>query len=173
MAGQRADTFDLAPLRLTPGEARRVDLDVGIDAFEFGGQRYEPVPRRVPVRLDATRMVGSGWALRLRFAAAMEGPCMRCLQGAAREIAVDAREVDQPGQGEELDSPYVENQIVDLYGWARDALVLAMPAQILCRPECAGLCAVCGEDLNAAGPDHAHERAPDPRWAKLRELRLE
>ena len=31
----------------------------------------------------------------------------------------------------------------------------------------------CGENLNLAGPEHAHERAPDPRWAKLRELRLE
>jgi uncharacterized protein len=170
---QRADTFDLAPLRLASGEARRIDADVAIDPFEFGGQRYEPVPRRVPVRLDATRMVGSGWSLRLRFSAALEGPCMRCLQPAAPEIAVDAREVDQPGQGDELDSPYVTDQVVDLHAWARDALVLAMPAQILCRAECAGLCAVCGEDLNVAGPDHAHERPPDPRWDKLRELRLE
>jgi uncharacterized protein len=32
---------------------------------------------------------------------------------------------------------------------------------------------VCGSDLNAAGPDHAHEREPDPRWAKLSELKLD
>jgi uncharacterized protein len=43
---------------------------------------------------------------------------------------------------------------------------------VLCRPDCAGLCPVCGEDLNAAGPDHAHEREPDPRWAALRDLNL-
>ncbi|HEV7804758.1 MAG TPA: YceD family protein [Solirubrobacteraceae bacterium] len=48
-----------------------------------------------------------------------------------------------------------------------------MPAQLLCRDDCAGLCPVCGTDLNAAGPEHAHERAPDPRWAKLSELKLD
>jgi uncharacterized protein len=174
MAGQRADTFDLARLKLTPGEARRLDLDVPIDGFEFGGQRYEAVPALVPVRLDATRMTGGGWALRVRFTAALEGPCMRCLRAASAEVQVDAREVDQPAEGgDELDSPYVISEVADLQAWARDALALALPAQIVCRPDCAGLCPVCGEDLNEAGPEHAHERAPDPRWAKLRELKLE
>jgi hypothetical protein len=50
--------------------------------------------------------------------------------------------------------------------WARDALALALPTQIVCREDCAGLCAVCGENLNRS-PDHAHEREPDPRWAAL------
>ena len=57
--------------------------------------------------------------------------------------------------------------------WARDALALAMPAKILCREDCAGLCPVCAADLSEAGPEHHHEQPPDPRWAKLRELRLE
>ena len=33
-------------------------------------------------------------------------------------------------------------------------------------------CAICGENLNEAGPEHGHEAEPDPRWAKLRELEL-
>ena len=57
--------------------------------------------------------------------------------------------------------------------WARDALALALPQQLLCREECAGLCPVCGVDLNDAEPGHAHEREPDPRWAKLSELRFD
>ena len=98
---------------------------------------------------------------------------MRCLADARPPVAVDAREVDQPGGGEELSSPYVEGEVLDVSAWARDALVLALPAQILCRADCAGLCPVCAANLNETGPDHGHERAPDPRWAKLRELRLE
>ncbi len=54
----------------------------------------------------------------------------------------------------------------------RDALALALPAQIVCRPDCLGLCSVCGANLND-DPEHAHERAPDPRWAKLSELKLD
>ena len=63
--------------------------------------------------------------------------------------------------------------LLDLRSWARDALALALPTQLLCRPECAGLCPVCGTDLNLAAPDHAHEREPDPRWDKLSELRFD
>jgi uncharacterized protein len=115
-------------------------------------------------------MTGGGYSLRLRFATRVAGPCMRCLEPAAPAFEIDAREVHQPGGGEELDSPYVgEDGILDLRGWAHDALALALPVQLLCRPDCAGLCPVCGADLNA-DPGHAHEREPDPRWAKLREL---
>jgi uncharacterized protein len=169
----RTDTFDLGRLGIGSGEARRLELDVGLDGFEFGGRRYAVVPQRVPLTLDVTRMIGGGWSLRVRFTAHVEGPCMRCLSDAGPEIPVDAREVDQPGEGEELDSPYVQTGVLDVHAWARDALALALPAQILCRPDCAGLCPVCGANLNEAGPDHAHEREPDPRWAKLRELRLD
>jgi uncharacterized protein len=98
---------------------------------------------------------------------------MRCLKDAARQIDVDAREVDAPGGGEELSSPYVIDEELDLAAWARDAFALAIPTQVLCREECAGLCPVCAADLNEAGPNHAHERPPDPRWEKLRELKIE
>src|SRR5579884_3965756 len=98
---------------------------------------------------------------------------MRCLEPAAPTFAVDAREVSQPGEGEDLESPYVTDGVLDLGAWARDALALALPAAVLCREDCAGLCPVCGEDLNRAGAAHHHEPAPDPRWAKLSELKFE
>ena len=77
------------------------------------------------------------------------------------------------GEGEDLDSPYVADEALDLAAWARDAFALAAPVKVLCRDDCAGLCPVCAADLNEAGPGHRHERAPDSRWAKLRELKLE
>jgi uncharacterized protein len=122
--------------------------------------------------LDVSRMTHGGYALRLRFAAGLTGPCMRCLEPAEPKVAVDAREVDQPGGGEELRSPYVEGEELDLAAWARDAYALALPAQVVCREDCAGLCPKCGVNLNE-DPGHAHEAEPDPRWAKLRELRFE
>ncbi len=167
------DTLDLARLRLSPGEGRRVELEVPIEAVRLGGDPYAVAPSPVPVRLDLSRTTGPGWALRLRFAATLAGPCMRCLEPAAPGFEVEAYEVSKPGSGEELRSPYVEAETLDLRAWGRDALALALPAAILCRTDCRGLCPDCGIDLNAAPPDHAHERAPDPRWAALRELRVE
>ena len=169
----RTDTFDLGGLRLSSGEGRRLDLHVGIEPFELGGERYAVEPTVVPAQLDISRTTGAGYALRLRLEATLDGPCMRCLSPAQPVFEVVAREVSQPGEGEELESPYVEGGILDLKSWARDALALALPTQVLCRPDCAGLCAICGADLNEAGEDHGHEGAPDPRWSKLSELRFD
>lgn len=169
----RTDTFDLGGLRLTSGEGRRLELQVGIDPFELGGEHYDVEPSVVPAVLDVSRTTGSGYALRLRFEATLSGPCMRCLADAAPTFDVLAREVSLPGEGEELESPYVRDGVVDLQAWARDALALTVPTQVLCRADCAGLCPVCGADLNEAGPDHGHEPEADPRWAKLSELHFD
>lgn len=169
----RTDALDLGSLSLAAGEGCRLDLEARIDQFELGGERYLPQPAVVEVVLDVSRMTGHGYALRLRFEAALVGPCMRCLEEATPSISVDVREVDQPGSGEELDSPYVQGGVLDLAGWAHDALALSAPDQLLCREDCAGLCPQCAANLNEAGPGHVHERTADPRWAKLGELRLD
>jgi uncharacterized protein len=169
----RTDTFDLGSLRLTSGEGRRLDLHIGIDPFELAGERYVVDPSVVGAQLDVSRMTGDGYALRLRFEAMLSGPCMRCLADAEPVFEVMSREVSQSGEGEELESPYLQQGVVDLRAWARDALALTVPTQVLCRPDCAGLCPVCGADLNEAGPEHAHEREPDPRWARLSELHFD
>ncbi len=163
--------IDLGRLALTSGEGRRLEIEVEPGDLELGGERYETVPARIPARLDVSR-TASGHAFRLAFDATVAGPCMRCLADARATIPIEAREVDQPGSGdEELASPYVDGEVLDVDGWAHDALVLALPAQILCRPDCAGLCAVCGASLNEADPaEHDHGRGTDPRWAKLGEL---
>lgn len=169
----RTDVFDLGRLALKSGDGRRLELEVALEPLRFGADAYAVVPARLPVVLDVARMTGGGYSLRLRFGGSIEGPCMRCLRDARPVVAVDAREIDQPGGGEELCSPYVTDEELDLAAWARDAFALAVPAQVVCRDDCAGLCAVCGADLAEAGPGHHHEAEPDPRWAKLRELRFE
>jgi uncharacterized protein len=167
------DLLDLGGLRLSAGEGRCFEPAVHVEPLTLGGEHYEVTPAAVPVRLDVSRMTGNGYALRLRFGANIEGACMRCLKDATPHVEVDAREVDRPGGGEELSSPYMDDETLDLAAWTRDALILALPVQVLCREDCAGLCPACAADLNEIGPEHAHERPPDPRWAKLSELELE
>jgi uncharacterized protein len=171
MAG-KTDVFDLGRLQLASGQGRQVDLRVELDDLAFGGQSYAAESRLADALLDVNR-TRTGYSLRLRFDTRLEGPCMRCLEESHTAIEIDSREIDQPGDDDELDSPYVDGDEVDVRSWARDALALALPAQIVCRPECRGICAICGANLNEAGPEHAHERAPDPRFAKLSELRFD
>lgn len=171
---RRASAFasvDLDRLSLVSGQGTRLALEVDPGQLHLGGGDYAVTAGRVPVALDISR-TAAGYAMRLRFAGEISGPCVRCLEEARLAIEVDSREVDQPAsRDEELLSPYVEEGVLDLTAWARDALALALPEQIVCRPDCEGLCPVCGESLNEAEPGaHDHPAEPDPRWAKLREL---
>jgi uncharacterized protein len=169
----RTDRLDIESLRLRPGEGRRLELLVAQEGFELGGERYAVEPADVDVILDVSRMVGGGLGMRLRFDARVSGPCMRCLEPAAVAVAIDAREVDVAGGGEELESPYVEAGVLDVRRWVHDAVALALPTPLLCEEGCLGLCPVCAVRLASAGPDHHHDAAPDPRWEALRQLKLE
>jgi uncharacterized protein len=164
-------SVDLRRFRLRPGESRREAVSVEAEPFHLGGQRYETVPTVVPVDLHVTRASGA-MVLDLRFDVALSGPCMRCLGHAEVAIDVSAREVDDlDGEGgDELRSEYVSDGRLDLGAWVRDATAIALPEQVLCRPDCAGLCPVCGKDLNVEPHDHV-EQATDPRWAALQDLR--
>jgi uncharacterized protein len=165
---------DLSRLNLSPGEGRRIELPVELAPFELGGQTYLADPAKPPVRLEASRH-SSGFAFKLTFPVHIEGPCMRCLEPAAIDVEVEAREVDQSGtEDAELRSPYVDEDELDIGRWAHDAVMLALPTQVLCRPDCLGLCPDCGEPLNDADPaDHEHEKPIDARWAALKDLKLE
>lgn len=167
-------SVDLSRFALRPGEGRKLELDVDPGELELGGQRYVVRGNAVNVRLDLSR-TASGYAVRVCFVAHLGGSCMRCLEDADVAVEVDAREVDQPRTAdEELTSPYITDDELDLARWAHDALALALPFQLLCRPDCKGLCSVCGASLNDADPaEHEHGAEPDPRWAKLRELKLD
>jgi uncharacterized protein len=169
---QRLDRIDLDTLNLRPGDGDRIDAPVRVDGISLGGQPYKVPGGAVDARLDVSRTL-SGYALRLRFDAPLEGACVRCMADARPVISVDAREVDQPGESEELHSPYLADEVLELAAWAHDALALALPEKILCREDCRGLCSVCGADLNTVDPaEHRHEQGKDPRWAKLDELKL-
>jgi uncharacterized protein len=165
--GAIANTIDLGRLGLSSGEGTWRDATVELEPVELGGQSYVARDAVADVRLDVSRTT-TGYALRLRYGVRLAGPCMRCLEDAADQLSIDAREVDQPGGGDDLRSPYLDGDVLDLKAWARDALVLALPAQIRCSADCRGLCSVCGANLNEE-PEHVHEREPDGRWAKLSE----
>lgn len=165
--------YPLRNVRLHPGEERTEQLEVPLEPFLFGGQEYVPVVDTTTVALTIQRAT-SGDVLRARFSTEVAGPCMRCLADARAQVDVDAREYQDaaPDAAPELRSEYVVDGELLLGAWVRDQVALGLPAQILCRPDCAGLCPVCGKDLNLE--PHAHEDVVvDPRWAALEALRLE
>jgi uncharacterized protein len=142
-----------------------------LEPFELGGERYLPVPGTVPAELEITK-AATGTVFRLGFTARLHGPCYRCLDDAVLEVPIAAREYQatNPDGSDELRTPYLHDDNLDLAGWARDAVALALPDKILCRPDCAGLCPVCGKNLNNEPHTHDEEKT-DSRWAALEGLR--
>jgi uncharacterized protein len=163
--------FPLRRLRLRPGDEHRETIAVELEPFELGGERYLPVPHEVPSELTISQAT-SGLVLGLRFGVRLHGPCMRCLADAVVNVDVNAREYHDtdPEADRELRSEYVAGDHVELSTWARDAIALELPDQILHAPDCKGLCPVCGKDLNVEPHEHEETEA-DPRWAALEELR--
>src|SRR5262245_41774413 len=163
--------FSLRKLRLRPGEEHRDEITVQLEPFELGGERYLPVPAEVPVELTISRATG-GDVFRLRFQTRLHGACIRCLDDGVVPIVVDGAEyhLATPGVDEQLRSAYVVDDRLELSQWARDAIALDLPEQIVCRPDCAGLCAACGRNLNHEPHEH-DEKASDPRWSALEGLR--
>jgi uncharacterized protein len=101
------------------------------------------------------------------------GECVRCLEAVEGDVTADLQELfvypdverEQSDDGDE--EPRLVGTLLDMEPVVRDALVLALPLQPVCREDCRGLCPECGTRL-ADDPDHRHDRI-DPRWAALQD----
>jgi uncharacterized protein len=164
-------SFSLRSVKLRSGEEYRDEVEIELAPLDLAGQRYLFVPAELPVELAISR-ASTGTVFQLGFQARLHGPCMRCLADAVLDVDIDTREYQatNPGSDEELKTPYLAEDNLDLAAWGRDAVILALPDKILCRVDCAGLCPVCGRDLNVEPHEH-EEEPPDSRWGALAELR--
>jgi uncharacterized protein len=130
------------------------------------------VPPGSPVELDLRlESVVEGVLVTGTATVEVRGECVRCLVEVSTELEVDIQELFvYPGsEAEEDEVSRLEGDLIDLEPLLRDGVVLDLPFQPLCREDCEGLCVECGANLNT-DPDHTHEAALDPRWAKLRDL---
>ena len=164
-------SLNLRHIKLRSGEEYRDEIELELEPFELGGERYLPVPDKVPAELAITK-ASTGTVLDLGFTARLHGPCYRCLGDAVLEVPISAREyqANNPEGEEELRTPYLTDDNLDLTAWSRDAVALALPDKILCRDDCAGLCPMCGKNLNEDPHGHDEERS-DSRWSALESLR--
>lgn len=105
----------------------------------------------------------------------VEGECGRCLRPIADALTVSVQELyayansttDETTEEDEVGR--LHGDLIDLQPALRDAVVLALPANPLCRPDCPGLCPECGGLWDDLPADHSHQQG-DPRWAALSKL---
>ena len=103
------------------GEEHRDEQEIALEPISLGGQRYLPVPDKVKADLVVSR-AQSGTVFDLRFKTRLHGPCYRCLADAVVDVEVAAREYQaESPESDELRTPYLANDQLDLSAWARDA----------------------------------------------------
>ncbi|WP_326596330.1 YceD family protein [Streptomyces sp. NBC_01803] len=174
--------FDTRELGRRPGALKRISRTV--EAPADLGTEVIGVPAGAPLEVELRmESVMEGVLVTGIVRAPLAGECVRCLEPLAREGEAEFQEmfsypetdghgrrqadaVEDEGDEETL---FLQGDLFDLEPVLRDAVVLSLPLQPVCREDCPGLCPECGA-LLAEDPDHRHDDAVDIRWAALREF---
>ncbi|GAA2514099.1 hypothetical protein GCM10010201_07550 [Pilimelia columellifera subsp. columellifera] len=105
------------------------------------------------------------------------GECGRCLRPISDTLRVSVQEMfAYPGSttdatAEDDEIGRLQDDLIDLEPTLRDAVVLVLPTNPLCHPDCQGLCPDCGGLWDDLPADHSHLQG-DPRWAALSTLTM-
>lgn len=173
MTDHTLTTFDLSSLSLKTGQDTVLEVDLYLPPLKLAEEEYRFEPDTVAARLKLIA-AGNGYAANLAFHARLTGVCWRCLEEASLELDVSVDDffetalppVSEWGEAEEASLWYSEDGMVNLSAWARDAVAEKLPPKFLCSPDCRGLCASCGANLNLGAC--GCKPPVDPRWEKLK-----
>ena len=171
---QEAVDFDES---LAPGAIDYVEEMTQVGPLHAAGRADLLKEHRGPQEIVADIRVRAGLQTR------MEVPCARCLEPVVetvdtrfdllfRPIGVDGDGVDRSITASETEIGYYEGDGLLLEDVLREQVLLALPAKVLCREDCKGLCAECGRNRNVEACDCATTSA-DPRWAALQAIAVQ
>jgi uncharacterized protein len=165
---------DTTKLPRQPGATRALRRVVAAPADL--GLELIAVPEGSDLELDLTlTSVSEGVYVSGRISGSLAGECARCLGAIGESFDVPLAELfayEDSTTEETTDDDEVgrmQGDLIDLEPAVRDAVVLTLPVNPVCRPDCPGLCPECGVHFDDLPADHRHE-AVDSRWAALRNL---
>ena len=165
---------DTTKLPRQPGATRALKRTVPAPA-DLGLELIR-VPEGSDVELDLTlTSVSEGVYVSGNVRGSLTGECGRCLEEISQSFDVPIAELFAYADStteettDEDEVGRMQGDLLDLEPAVRDAVVLTLPTNPVCRPDCQGLCVDCGARLDDLPADHSHEDV-DPRWAALRKL---
>ena len=161
--------LNVAELLRTPGITRHIELASSTTELNLDGDdRLVAGPVGLDLHLD---VLSDGIVVRGTISAAWSGECRRCLVVCGGDLTIEVQELYQTRVTDPEAFP-IEQEQLDLRPMAREAVLIEAPAAPLCRPDCAGICPACGQDLNER-PCSCSTTPRDNRWAALDALREE
>jgi uncharacterized protein len=161
--GDRGLTVQVSDLLAYPGQSRRLSEELALKARV--GESAVDGDALVEAALES---IPEGVVATVRASVIAGHECVRCLTRWEAPVEITVRELFARRPVDDQ-FPISRDGLIDLEPLVRDELVLALPPDPICRPDCAGLCPTCGADLNT-NPCGGHGAdAPSP-FAALADL---
>ena len=165
--------INLSEILSNQAKTEHHECEISMENFEFNGLHY-PFLEKSEVVLDLSsagkkkvRAVG-------QFAVTLLLPCDRCLEDVKWEFPITFDKVldfseDEDEEENLTEMSFVEGSELDTDVLVYDELVMAMPMKVLCKPDCKGLCPVCGGNRNTDAC-RCDTKVLDPRMAAIRDI---
>ncbi len=166
---------DLSKLESSRAE---YEFELASDEIDFEGEEIElksdvKVSAKLEKHIAQTEIEGE-------ISTMLEIDCSRCLTQVENDLKIPfsaafvtpenySQNKEKELDAEELDVSVIENEEIDLAELVREQILLAIPAQFLCREDCKGLCPVCGGNKNLIDCNCKFEEI-DPRWSALKNI---
>ena len=149
------------------------EIALDFDTFTYNGEKYsvianEPVSMVFSnISVGKALVEGSG---KISF----EMKCDRCLTSVPYEMDLQfSYEVFSPDNlsedAEDDEQDFMEGYELNVGNLVNNEILMSWPMKVLCKPQCKGICTVCGKDLNT-GECGCDTFVPDPRWAALKDI---
>lgn len=133
-----------------------------------------PVRDKTPLSLTLTNLGINKAAVRGRMELTLAMNCDRCLKTVLQKITLDfTRQVCGPdeyeGDTEEDDQNFMDGYQLNVDDLIKNECFMNLPVKVLCKPDCKGICLMCGKDLNTGKCD-CNTFVPDPRMARIKDI---
>ncbi len=174
----------LSEVLVSEGKVCSYTIPVGFDSFDYHGNEC-PVLEKPDMVLTLENKGDQKIALLLKGSMKLALPCDRCLEDTAVDVDFDVQtdiDMKETGSGGELseaeleaeqerleNQTFVEGHQLDTDQLILQELMLRVPAKVLCKEDCKGICYQCGKNLNY-GPCDCKEEPRDPRMAAILDL---
>lgn len=153
------------------GWKEKKELSCELEVFSNGVETFK-ILRKTPVAFTFTNIAPGRVRVEGEAAVVLEMQCSRCLKDVEQEIKLSfVQDVVSPEipPEEADDQTFMEGYNLNVESLLGNEILMSLPTKVLCRPDCKGICRVCGKDLNL-GECGCDTFVPDPRMAAIKDI---
>lgn len=153
------------------GRKEKMEISSELEVFSNGAETFK-ILRKTPITFTFTNLASGKVRVEGDAEVVLNMQCGRCLKDVEQEVklafALDVVSPEMPLE-EADDQTFMEGYSLNVESLLNNEILMSLPTKVLCRPDCKGICRVCGKDLNL-GECGCDTFVPDPRMAAIKDI---